>query len=92
ALVPGAPIHTDLHAVHVDARWRWVLGDHIVLRAGVGYLQAVAVATHVDTTGVPAMARPYVTPFTDGAERTVDDLLRRDVKVPTVSLYGGYRF
>jgi hypothetical protein len=75
--------------------WRWLLGEHVVLRASLGYLQAVGSSSHVD---VPASlsANPLIAAQLANVNRAVDstmnDAYTKYLKLPVLGLSLGYRF
>lgn len=89
------PIRSTIHNVHVALGWRWVVADHFVIRASVGYMQAVASSSRIELPdGVPATAA--VVSQLEQANKTVDttlnDTYKTYVKSPTLGLSMGYRF
>ncbi len=81
-------LDSQLHNFHVGLGWRWVIVDHIVLRANLGYTQTVASSSSIELPGqetAAALANPVV-------DKTLDGVFTDYVKLPTVGLSAGYRF
>jgi hypothetical protein len=81
-------LDSSIHHFTVGAGWRWVIADHLVIRANVGYLQAFASHSKLDIQGRPdltGMAAPTV-------ESVLHDHYMRYVKLPVVGFGVGYRF
>ncbi|HTV25136.1 MAG TPA: hypothetical protein VMG12_40860, partial [Polyangiaceae bacterium] len=81
-------LDSSIHHFTIAAGWRWVIADHLVLRANVGYLQAFASDSTLDIRGRPdltSLAAPTV-------ESVLHDHYMRYVKIPVVGLGIGYRF
>jgi hypothetical protein len=84
----GIDLDSSIHHVTIAAGWRWLIADHLVIRANVGYLQAFASDSKLDIEGRPDL--------TDLAAPTVESVLHdhymRYIKIPVVGLGVGYRF
>jgi len=81
-------LSSHLHNFHVALGWRWVVWDHLVIRASVGYLQTLGSSSSVDIPGQPeltALANPVV-------NDTLGAIYKSYVKLPFVGLGAGYRF
>jgi hypothetical protein len=81
-------LDSSIHHVTVGVGWRWLIADHLVIRANVGYLQAFASDSKLDIQGRPdltGLAAPTV-------ESVLHDHYMRYVKIPVVGLGVGYRF
>jgi hypothetical protein len=81
-------LDSSIHHFTVAAGWRWLIADHLVIRANVGYLQAFASHSKLDIQGRPdltSLAAPTV-------ESVLHDHYMRYVKIPVVGLGVGYRF
>jgi hypothetical protein len=95
--IPDEPIGLSsvIHSFHVALGWRWVVADHFLVRASLGYMQGVASATHVDVpaayTSMPGSA-PIIRQASDTIDRALDDGFKTYVKLPIVGLGVGYRF
>ncbi|MEP7120255.1 MAG: hypothetical protein ABJE95_05055 [Byssovorax sp.] len=97
AEIPDAEIQlrTTIHSLHVSLGWRWIVGDHFVVRASLAYLQAVGSSSSL---AVPAGASavPGVTAKVDQISQAVDTTLNstytKYAKLPVIGLSLGYRF
>jgi hypothetical protein len=81
-------LDSSIHHFTLAAGWRWVIADHLVIRANVGYLQSFASRSTLDIQGRPdltSLAAPTV-------ESTLHDHYMRYVKIPVIGLGVGYRF
>jgi hypothetical protein len=81
-------LDSSIHHFTVGAGWRWLIADHLVIRANVGYLQAFASHSTLDIKGRPdltGLAAPTV-------ESVLHDHYMRYVKLPVVGFGIGYRF
>lgn len=81
-------LDSSIHHFTVGVGWRWLIADHLVIRANVGYLQAFASSSRLDIQGRPdltELAAPTV-------ESVLHDHYMRYVKIPVVGLGVGYRF
>ena len=82
-------IHPNARARHSSAvGWRWVLVDHLVIRANIGYLQTLGSSTTVESPDFPEAAA-LATPIADAE---LGKIYEDYVKLPTVGLSAGYRF
>jgi hypothetical protein len=81
-------LDSSIHHFTVGVGWRWLIADHLVIRANVGYLQAFASDSKLDIQGRPdltGLAAPTV-------ESVLHDHYMRYVKLPVVGFGVGYRF
>jgi hypothetical protein len=84
----GINLDSSIHHFTVAAGWRWLIADHLVIRANVGYLQSFASDSTLDIQGRPdltSLAAPTV-------ESVLHDQYMRYIKIPVVGLGVGYRF
>jgi len=84
----GIDLDSSIHHFTIAAGWRWLIGDHLVVRANLGYLQAFASSSTLNIEGSPelsALAEPTV-------EAVLHEQYIRYIKVPLVGLGIGYRF
>jgi hypothetical protein len=84
----GINLDSSIHHFTIAAGWRWLIADHLVIRANVGYLQAFASDSTLDIQGRPdltSLAAPTV-------ESVLHDQYMRYIKIPVVGLGVGYRF
>ena len=95
--LPDAQIQlqTTIHALHVSLGWRWVIADHVVVRASLAYLQSVGSSSSLALPSTLA-ALPGVTTVVDQVNQIVDtkmnDTYTKYAKLPVVGLSLGYRF
>jgi hypothetical protein len=95
--VPDAQIQlkTTIHSVHVALGWRWLIGDHVVVRASVAYLQSVGSSSSLSIpstlTAVPGVAA-QVAQVNQTVDTTLNDTLTKYLKIPVLGLSLGYRF
>lgn len=88
-------IHSTIHSVHVSLGWRWVIANHFLIRASVGYMQGVASSSHLE---VPASlsqnptTAAYVSQANTAVDSFLDDKFKTYVKLPVLGLSMGYRF
>jgi hypothetical protein len=88
-------LSTTVHCFHFSLGWRWILADHFLIRASLGYVQSVGSSTSVhvpsswssDPTVATAVA--VASPVIDAK---LDDVLTTYVKLPVLGLSLGYRF
>jgi len=81
-------LSSHLHNFHVALGWRWVVWDHLLIRATIGYLQTLGSSSSVTIPGQPeltALANPVV-------NETLGAIYKSYVKLPFVGLAAGYRF
>ena len=81
----GIPISTTLHGFHVRVSWRWILQEHWVIRASIGYVHTLAASTSINEEGA---TRPAV----NAAERYLNNVLETYGLTPELQLMAGYRF
>lgn len=97
AAIPDAQIQlqTTIHALHVSLGWRWVVADHFVVRASLGYLQSVGSSSSLALPSTLA-ALPGVATQVDQINQIVDtkmnDTYTKYLKMPVMGLSLGYRF
>jgi len=81
-------VSSTIHAVHVGLAWRWLLVDHLSIRASVGYLQALSSSSSLEISELPEV-EPLVNPAVDS---TLDSLYSDYLKMPYGGLSVGYQF
>lgn len=97
AEIPDAQIQlrTTIHSLHVSLGWRWVVADHLVIRASLAYLQSVgsssSLAVPASVTAVPAVAA-RVEQVSQAVDTTLNDSYTKYAKLPVMGLSLGYRF
>lgn len=95
--VPDAEIglQTTLHNLHVSVGWRWLIADHFLVRASIGYLQTVASSSHIQVPD-SASSIPGASAVFEQANQTIDATLDESyksyVKLPLLGLALGYSF
>ena len=88
-------LHSTIHNVHMSLGWRWIIADHFLVRASVGYLQTV---TSSSSVRVPSawQSDPTVSAAVAVANPVIDTELASVystyVKLPVLGLSMGYRF
>jgi hypothetical protein len=81
-------LDSSIHHFTIAAGWRWLIADHLVIRANLGYLQSFASSSRLDIESRPdltSLAAPTV-------ESVLHEQYMRYIKVPVVGLGVGYRF
>jgi hypothetical protein len=81
-------LDSSIHHFTAAAGWRWLIADHLVIRASLGYLQAFNSGSTLDIDGrqdLTDIAAPTV-------RATLHDHYMRYIKIPVVGLGVGYRF
>jgi hypothetical protein len=97
AEIPDAQIQirTTIHSVHASLGWRWIVGDHFVVRASLGYLQAVgsssSLAVPAGLSAVPGVAA-RVEQVSQAVDTTLNSSYTKYAKMPVMGLSLGYRF
>ena len=97
AEIPDAEIQlrTTIHSLHASIGWRWIVGDHLVVRASVAYLQAVgsssSLAAPAAVSAVPGVAA-RVEQVSQALDTTLNSTYTKYAKMPVVGLSLGYRF
>lgn len=97
AEIPDAQIgiRSTIHGFHASLGWRWVVEDHLVLRASLGYMQAVASTSRLEVPASVA-ANPEVSSRVAEANRlvgsTLDNAYTTYIKMPVIGMSLGYRF
>lgn len=81
----AVPLRTTLHALHARIAWRWILAEHFVIRAAVGYVHTIHADTAIDLDVRTGAA-------IDLAETYLDDILTSYGLSPELQLTAGYRF
>ncbi|MFO0758184.1 MAG: hypothetical protein U0359_16935 [Byssovorax sp.] len=88
-------VKTTIHNVHATIGWRWVIADHFVIRASLGYLQSLSSSSHVEVpsavSSIPEVATrlPQVNQALD---TRLNDTYTKYGKMPLLGLSLGYRF
>lgn len=81
-------LSSQLHNFHVALGWRWIVFEHLVIRANVGYTQTLGSSSEVEIPGQSELA-DLANPTVDA---TLDEIYTSYVKLPVLGLSGGYRF
>ncbi len=82
----AVPVRATLHALHATVGWRFVIEDHFVIRAQIGWVHTVYSETVIDV-GRDRPGGPV-----DQAEAYLDGILQTYAFSPEVRLAAGYRF
>jgi hypothetical protein len=80
-------VSSTIHGLHGAVGWRWVVSPHVLMRASLGYLQAVGSSSSIETQGLPAIAS-RLSPL---AEARLHDQIDQYGKLPVVGLSLAYR-
>lgn len=83
------PMSIDVHALHGRLGWRFVIEDHFVVRAAIGWTHSVSTSAHVE---VPAAVRELPNDPATQIEDAVVEGFGRYGFTPEVLLSAGYRF
>jgi hypothetical protein len=86
------PLSSVMHCFHVTLGWRWILGEHWVLRANVGYLQAFASHSSIDATPSRASGQAALQSLNAQVNSYLNDVYTTYVKTPTLGVTINYRF
>lgn len=81
-------LSSTIHAFHVGLAWRWLVADHLSIRASLGYLQALGSSSSLEIEELPE-AEPLVNPSVDS---TLDGVYSDYLKMPYGGLAVGYQF
>jgi hypothetical protein len=81
-------IDSALHNFHLALGYRWVVWDHLLIRANIGYLQTVASSSSVAIAGHDDIAAAATGPV----DEALSEVYESYVKLPFLALSGGYRF
>ncbi|MCA9623054.1 MAG: hypothetical protein KC731_28745, partial [Myxococcales bacterium] len=81
-------VSSQLHNFHVGLGWRWVVWDHLVIRASLAYMQTLGSSSSVETPQAPAVGNA-ATPIVD---EELSAIYGTYVKLPVIGLAAGYRF
>lgn len=84
-------LSSTLHSFHLGVGWRWFVGDALVVRSSVEYLQTVASRTELTLDG-PRRERDVPEEIVGPTNAYLDGVYRTYVKAPAVSLSVAYRF
>jgi hypothetical protein len=88
-------LKTTIHSLHVSLGWRWLVGDHFVVRASLAYLQAVgsssSLAVPASVSALPGAAA-RVAQVSRAVDTTLNDNFTKYAKMPVMGLSLGYRF
>ena len=83
------PMSITLHALHGRIGWRFVIEDHLVLRAALGWTHTVSSDAHVE---VPPEVRALPNDPATRVETSVQDGIAEYGFTPELLLSAGYRF
>lgn len=83
------PMTIDVHALHGRIGWRFVIEEHVVLRAAIGWTHSVSVGAHLE---VPDEVRAHPNDPATQIEDAVGDGFGTYGFTPEIVLGVGYRF
>jgi hypothetical protein len=97
AEVPDAQVgvKSTVHGVHATIGWRWLLADHIALRASLGYMQAVASSSRLEvpsSLSSNAQVASQLSAANAIVNTTLNSAYTKYMKVPVVGMSLAYRF
>jgi hypothetical protein len=84
----SARLESNLDQLSVSVGWRWVLAEHLLVRANIGYLQAFDSSSRVNIESSPELTA-LVQPTVDAV---LHDHYMNYVKLPVVGVGVAYRF
>jgi hypothetical protein len=84
----SARLESSLDQISFSVGWRWLIADHLLLRANIGYLQAFDSSSKVEVEGSPALTA-LVQPTVN---TVLHDHYMNYVKLPVIGLGVAYRF
>jgi hypothetical protein len=87
-LTQDIELTSALHNFHVGLGWRWVILEHLVIRATLGYTQTVGSSSSVEVPERPDLGT-LATPTVDAE---LNDVYTTYAKLPLFGLSAGYRF
>ena len=93
-----AIVAAQLHQVTLEASWRWLIRERLVLSAQVGGLSTLHSATAVDVTlGGPSgpgddLTQAAIRELEVYGEDYLDGIFQKWVHTGTIGIYAGYRF
>lgn len=89
----SVPLSSTLHNIQATVGWRFLLlGDKLVLRTSLSYLQCLASSTGVDLAGGRAVEQAAIAKINTQIEGTLDSYYKEYVKVPVLGVTLAYRF
>ncbi|MGD0525895.1 MAG: hypothetical protein ABSE49_12165 [Polyangiaceae bacterium] len=89
----GVPLHTTLQSVHATVDWRFLLlGDKLVLRASLGYLQCFTSSTSVTATPLRPAGQESLNKLNADLQGYLNPYFTEYVKVPILGVNAAYRF
>jgi hypothetical protein len=84
----SAHVDSSLDQLSVSVGWRWLVAEHLLIRANIGYLQAFDSSSELEIESSPALtalAQPTV-------NAVLHDHYMKYVKMPVIGLGVSYRF
>jgi len=81
-------VESALHNFHLALGYRWLVWDHLLIRASIGYMQTVASSSSVEIAGHDNIAAAATGPV----DAALSEVYESYVKLPFLALSGGYRF
>ena len=83
---------STIHAFHVTLGYSWLLTEHLVLRATLGYTQAVASSTSIQAPAIEAREPSGFRVLAQQLDGYLNEKYTTYVKLPTLGLTLNYRF
>ncbi len=84
-------ISSTLHMLDIEVGWSFLVGQGWVIRTGLGFTATVAARTQIEPDFVPILSSP-VEEFCRDEEKSLNEIYRTHVLMPTLTLAVGYRF
>lgn len=86
------PLHSTLHNVHVQLAWRFLIGDHFVLRASLAYLHTLASSTGIDASPRTMAGKRVVAEANERIDDYLNGYYTKYVHAPLLGVTAAYRF
>lgn len=84
------PVRGALHGVHVDVGWRWVIRNHFLVRAAIGYVHSLAARMLV--SDISSEDAELIRRTNDALGDIAEDAAMTALRSPLLLLHLGYRF
>ncbi|MCY1058576.1 hypothetical protein [Nannocystis sp. SCPEA4] len=84
------PVRGALHGVHVDVGWRWVIRNHFLVRAAIGYVHSLAARMLV--SDLSSEDAELIRRTNDALGDIAEDAAMTALRSPLLLLHLGYRF
>lgn len=86
------PLHSTLHNFHIRAGYRFLLGEHWVLRASLDYVHCFASSSGIDVTARTAAGQKAVSAVNDEIDSYLNGYYTKYVNAPVLGVNLAYRF